>query len=162
MRPGPCGYFRSMKYLPIILLLCVGGCSGAGKHKANDLVSEYVKRKSNDPASYQPVSFGPASSVPVGVLLGSTMTSSSPKALTDPMPGDAIIHHEYRGKNSFGALVLESDDFIVDSISGTVMTLAEKRATIAREAFPNLEITTSAEAQATRLERESDSIADSQ
>lgn len=88
-----------MKKTLLLLALISCGCTKQVDHKAHALIIEYMKKVANDPSSYEPVSFGP------------------PHPYTD---GQVIMNHAYRAKNKAGALVLDSNNFALDSTTGFV------------------------------------------
>jgi len=104
-----------MKKALAALLLGVTSCGEANHHVANGLVSAYAKQTSPDPASYQPVSFGPPKPFTVGGIITN-------KPGVDTLPG-SVIEHTYRGQNGFGAVVLNTAFFLVDSTTKKVELL---------------------------------------
>ena len=104
-----------MKKKLAALLLGVTSCGEANHHVANGLVAEYAKQTSPNPASYQPVSFGPPKPFTVGEIITN-------KPGVDTLPG-TVIEHTYRGQNELGAVVLNTAFFLVDSTTKKVELL---------------------------------------
>ena len=107
-----------MRKFVIAFTLCISGCTGNSHHEANQLIVDYVRKISNDPSSYEPVSFSAPRAYTSGDLLHGV---PSGKTIS---PG-VVITHAYRGKNSFGALVLNTSSFMVDSAVKYVQVLPE-------------------------------------
>lgn len=107
--------------LPLLALVLVG--CGSHSHKANDLITAYVKTQANDPSSYQSVSF----TKPRLLTYGDVSTG---RPDTTPLTG-ALISHSFRAKNGFGALVVQTEAFVVDSSAGKVQRLSEMQDSLA-------------------------------
>ena len=84
----------------MLLLLLASGCA-PHNHKAQNAISDYVRKKAEDPGSYIAISFGQPH-------------ANSPKADT------VLINHVYQVKNKTGASVIYANLFKVDSTSGYV------------------------------------------
>lgn len=84
----------------MLLLVLAGGCASR-HHKAQDAISAYVRKTTEDPDSYVAISFGEPH-------------ANSPKADT------VLINHVYQVKNKAGASVIYANVFRVDSTSGYV------------------------------------------
>jgi hypothetical protein len=100
-----------MKQLLLACLLLCAGCSSQTKEQK--LISDYIKKNANDPASYEPVSFGPPRKCHLNEIPG-----ASP---ADTVTIGVRIEHTYRAKNKLGALVIETSDFVVSKLNNEVL-----------------------------------------
>jgi hypothetical protein len=130
----------------LLLAPLIALCSCADNHKANQLVSKYVKSHTNDANSYQSVSFDRPRLLTYGDI-------TNGKSSGAPAPG-VLIGHSFRVKNEMGALVLHAEGFVVDSIGKRVQPLSIMRDSIAAVNNRHAEI------MADRLEHAADSVAD--
>ncbi len=78
-------------------MIIFSSCQQSVQQKAETAVREHLKKTLNDPSSYEAVDFGKVDSV--------YKTVDSTTLLT------LRILHSYRAKNSFGALVLQTEYF---------------------------------------------------
>ena len=91
-----------MKVYFSFLILLISGCSSSGSHKANNLITDYIKIHTNDPDSYQVVSF----SAPRMLILDEIASSDLGKFKSKGV----IISHTYRSNNDYGALIINTQD----------------------------------------------------
>lgn len=104
-----------------LALFSLSGC--ADNHKANQLITEYIKRNTNDPTSYEAVSFSRPRKLTYGDV-------SAGEQGGNPLDG-TLIEHTFRAKNKMGALSLETEGFVVDSIDKSVQPLTQMQENLA-------------------------------
>lgn len=99
-----------------------------------DVIKEYLKNNMNDPSSYEPVSFGYVDTINISfeekyptlvdarkdhVLTGDSVRISRIDSLRSVYESSDTryyrVIHKYRGKNSFGALILKESMFLLNS-----------------------------------------------
>ncbi len=97
-----------------MLVLTACGHFKSRQQKAQDLITQYVKAKLNDPDSYVSVSFSDLYKLKDTVL----MLDGKPDSVTHN--GWLEIMHVYRCKNAFGGVVTNKEWFQVDSLATKV------------------------------------------
>jgi hypothetical protein len=99
--------------LAAVLALSLLSCSTQSKDQK--LITEYIKKNANDPASYEPVSFGEPHKFTMSEIPGGPAGDTTTVGVR--------IRHSYRAKNKMGALVLETSDFLVSRLNGDVLAI---------------------------------------
>ncbi len=78
------------------------GCQRSQEEKAQELIKEFIVENANDPESYEPIE------------ILNIKSSTGLNAVGDKEKQFEVLH-KYRINNGFGAKILNSDVFIIDS-----------------------------------------------
>lgn len=87
---------------------------------AEENISSFIKKELNDPSSYQPDYFGKLSKIDAENEFNKNLKEFSNDSsicleIRKATEGCYRLEHHYRGKNKYGAIIKETQTFVLDS-----------------------------------------------